>query len=76
MLYVYESHMGGVYFSKEPVDDLYCEQCGDSDWLIDTINNDKELIQLLENDDYDEDFIKEAVSDYINYINTMNSEDY
>ena len=35
-MYIYESHMGGLYTSDEPLDyeDLYCEECGDSDWLI------------------------------------------
>lgn len=76
MTYVYESHMGGVYFSKEPVDDLYCEQCEDLDWPIGTINDDKELVQLLKSDDYDEDFIEGAVSDYFNYIYIMSNENY
>ena len=32
-MYIYESHMGGLYTSYEPLDyeDLYCEECGDSD---------------------------------------------
>ncbi len=32
-MYIYESHMGGLYTSDEPIDydDLYCETCGDSD---------------------------------------------
>ena len=35
-MYIYEGHMGGLYTSDEPLDyeDLYCEECGDSDWLI------------------------------------------
>lgn len=35
-MYIYESHMGGLYVSDEQLDYeyLYCEQCGDSDWLI------------------------------------------
>ena len=36
-MYIYECHMGGLYTSDEPLDyeDLYCEECGDSDWLKD-----------------------------------------
>lgn len=36
MKYLYESHMGGLYTSDEYLDDdyLYCEECGDYDWLI------------------------------------------
>ena len=32
-MYFYESHLGGIYTSntKYSYDDLYCEECGDSD---------------------------------------------
>src|SRR5574344_2666660 len=32
-MYLYESHMGGLYSTQEEqeFEDLYCEQCGDSD---------------------------------------------
>ena len=35
-MYLYESHMGGLYSTQEEqeFEDLYCEQCGDSDWFI------------------------------------------
>ena len=35
-MYIYESHMGGLYVSDMAIscEDLYCEQCGDSDWLL------------------------------------------
>lgn len=35
-VYVYESHLGGLYTSDDyiPYDELYCEQCGDSDYEI------------------------------------------
>lgn len=35
-VYVYESRLGGLYTSDDyiPFDDLYCEQCGDSDYEI------------------------------------------
>lgn len=35
-MYIYEGHLGSLYTSDTPLnyDDLYCEQCGDSDWLI------------------------------------------
>lgn len=34
--WVYELHMGGLRTSDTPItyEDLYCEQCGDSDWEI------------------------------------------
>lgn len=36
MVYVYEGHLGALYTSDRPipVDDLYCDQCGDYDWEI------------------------------------------
>lgn len=35
-MYIYEGHMGSLYTSDYPLEyeDLYCEQCGDSDWLV------------------------------------------
>lgn len=35
-MYIYEGHMGDLYVTDEALDDedLYCEVCGDSDWLI------------------------------------------
>ena len=35
-VYVYESHLGGLYTSDDyiPFDELYCEKCGDSDYEI------------------------------------------
>lgn len=35
-MYYYESHMGGIYTSVEyyDFDDLYCEECGDSDTFL------------------------------------------
>ena len=36
MVYIYQSHMGGLYVSSEEYDydRLYCETCGDSDMLL------------------------------------------
>lgn len=35
-VWIYEGHLGGLYTSDYPIsqEDLYCEQCGDSDWEI------------------------------------------
>ncbi|MFS0643779.1 hypothetical protein [Siminovitchia sp. 179-K 8D1 HS] len=38
MYYVYESHLSGeayVSFDQKEYEELYCEQCGDSDWELD-----------------------------------------
>ena len=36
MKYVYESHMGGIYLSDDylSVEETYCDQCGDYDYLL------------------------------------------
>ena len=47
MKYIYESHMGGLFCSDDIIEDTYCEQCGDSDWLIGSANNIKEAWELL-----------------------------
>lgn len=35
-MYIYEDHLGGLYTSDYMLsyEETYCEQCGDSDWLI------------------------------------------
>lgn len=43
-VYIYESHLGGLYVKKYliPNDILYCDECGDSDQLLlDTDNLDE-----------------------------------
>ena len=48
-MYIYEGHMGNLYTVDYPLEyeDLYCEQCGDSDWLIGFARNKKEAWNLL-----------------------------
>lgn len=51
-MYIYEGHMGGLYASDEPLEyeDLYCEECGDSDWLIGYAETREEAWNLLKDD--------------------------
>ena len=44
-MYIYESHLGGFYSSEYPLefDDLYCEECGDSDREIGEFSSAEEL---------------------------------
>ena len=53
-MYFYSSHMGGIYTSKELVDaaDLYCETCGDSDWLIGEADTFAKAFRLLRSDSF------------------------
>lgn len=50
-MYIYESHLSGLYASEMYLDydELYCEQCGDSDWLIGYADTKKEAWDLLTN---------------------------
>ena len=70
-MYIYESHMGGLFVSNEILDyeQTYCETCGDSDWLIGYAENREEAWNLLEGDtdidgsggwnyDYVQEFLK------------------
>ena len=55
-MYVYENHLGGIYLSDEliPAEDLYCDSCGDSDWMIGEADTFEELLELLTETDEDE----------------------
>lgn len=70
-MYIYESHMGGLFASENLLDDeeTYCETCGDRDWLIGYAATRTEALKILlvyagENDygGYDYDYICEFVS--------------
>jgi len=56
-MYIYESHMGGLYVLSEelPWEALYCEVCGDADRLVGFAETQEEARKLLENhaDDMD-----------------------
>ncbi len=47
--YIYESHMGGLYCTDDSMDfdDLYCDECGDSDWEVGYANTLEEAWELL-----------------------------
>lgn len=36
MIWIYESHLGGLFTESKPLtaNECYCEQCGDYDWEI------------------------------------------
>lgn len=61
-MYIYENCMGELYTSDEPLDyeDLYCEQCGDSDSLIGYADTKKEAWDLLK-DEWSHEYIQEFI---------------
>lgn len=50
--YLYESHLGGYYTAQKKYDrkELYCEQCGDSDWFLGSFSTPKELWDIVRGD--------------------------
>ena len=46
---VYESHLGGIYFSDEiyDFDFLYCDQCGDSDTHLGHADTWEEVLAMI-----------------------------
>lgn len=70
-MYIYESHMGGLFVSDEVLsyEQTYCEICGDSDFLIGYAETREEAWNLLKDDtdingsdgrnyDYIQEFLK------------------
>lgn len=51
-MYIYEGHLGSLYVSDTffGIEDLYCEECGDSDMFIGTANTREEAWGLLKDD--------------------------
>lgn len=49
-MYVYESHLGGLYLSYSYLDydDTYCEECGDSDWFLGEFSDWEDFIGQIE----------------------------
>lgn len=48
-MYIYENHLGGFYTNDRYFSDeeLYCEECGDSDYCIGRADNRKQAKALL-----------------------------
>ena len=53
-VYVYESYLGGLYTSDDyiPYDELYCEQCGDSDYEIGSFDTFEEFLRYYADNIY------------------------
>jgi len=49
MIFIYESHLGGLYVTDKYIDHdyLHCDQCGDSDMLVLSTNDIDEVGEFL-----------------------------
>ena len=72
-MYIYESHMGGLFVSDDELDyeQTYCETCGDSDWLIGYAETREEAWNLLKDDTningsggWDYDYVQEFLKNW------------
>lgn len=72
-MYIYENHMGGIYATEceQDYESLYCEQCGDSDWLIGQADTRQEAWELLRDDTningsggYDYEYIRKCLDEW------------
>lgn len=72
-MYIYEHHMGGLYISDSVLDhdETYCEQCGDSDWLVGYANTGEDAWNLLKYDTdiggsggWNYDYVREFIIEY------------
>lgn len=52
MVYIYESHLGGLYVVTKELsfDDLYCDSCGDCDNLVFKSNDIYEIAEFLKSE--------------------------
>lgn len=73
-MFVYEGHLGSLYTSdyEEDLDDLYCDECGDYDWLVGEFKTAKDFLASYANEIYTEknsggwslDYVFESVLRY------------
>lgn len=52
MVYIYESHKGGLFYEEDSLgyEDTYCETCGDSDYCLGFVCSKEEAWELLEDE--------------------------
>ena len=57
-MYLYEGHLGSLYLTDEKRDfkDLYCDQCGDSDWELGEVFSWLDVINAIGIDDIQVDY--------------------
>lgn len=66
-MFIYENHLdGGLYVSDEKLDydQLYCEQCGDSDQFVGRADTKEEAKKLLETEFWDKEYVEEFLKNW------------
>ena len=72
-MWFYIGHLyGGIYATDEQQDfaDLYCEECGDSDWEIGEFNSADEFIKYMTDSDnflyegYERGYLDDVAKEY------------
>lgn len=77
---VYESHLGGIYFTTEVLTnaETYCDQCGDYDFHLGHADSWEEVLALITDEDgdciYDEEYVKAIYEDFRRCINEDESD--
>lgn len=71
--YIYESHLSGFFVSNKKLtyDELYCEECGDRDWLLCEATKPQDIWDALESEidiDGSGGYDKEYVENFIKGI--------
>ena len=62
MIYVYESHLGGLFVTTEELESTHCDSCGDSDWLLGIAAGKYAAIAIVrQQKDYTKEHIKEVI---------------
>lgn len=87
-MFIYESHMSGLFTSDYPIDyeQLYCETCGDQDWEIGEFDSAIDFLKYFANEisvegtgEYDLDYVLSILDfddcpDYITALQIVEKE--
>ena len=64
MIYVYESHLGGLFVTTEELESTHCDSCGDCDWLLGVAADKKAAISIVRaQKDYTAEHLKEVIKE-------------
>jgi len=64
--HIYESHMGGFFFTDRILEDTYCDSCGDSDTYIGSAETKSEAIKLIRNSMFGDLYTKKYIREIVN----------